>query len=258
MEINNPYGFIYITTNMINGKKYIGQRRYYKGWEKYLGSGVNITRAIEKYGSENFKKDIIYIANSQKELNEKEIYFIEKYNALNNSNFYNIAKGGYDNPLEGKSKKEIELIHKKISKTLKGKVFTLEDKKKLQGIPKKFKSEEDRKKHKEKISKSVSGMKNGRYGTHIKIKLSQSTKEKIRKSHLGMKYNDDFKKKMREVRSIKVVCVNTNEIFESAKKAGEYYNISPSHITQCCKGKAKSCGKIEDGTKLIWKYYSPK
>ncbi|WP_373854704.1 hypothetical protein [Clostridium arbusti] len=28
MEIENPYGFIYITTNMVNGKKYIGQKMF--------------------------------------------------------------------------------------------------------------------------------------------------------------------------------------------------------------------------------------
>lgn len=31
MMIKEPYGFIYITVNMINGKRYIGQRKFSKG-----------------------------------------------------------------------------------------------------------------------------------------------------------------------------------------------------------------------------------
>ena len=48
------YGFIYITTNHINGKKYIGQRKYDKQgkWKEYLGSGVVLSKAIKKYGIE--------------------------------------------------------------------------------------------------------------------------------------------------------------------------------------------------------------
>lgn len=90
------YGFIYITTNNINGKRYIGQRKYDKQgkWKEYLGSGINITRAIKKYGSENFSKEIIEECKSKKELNEKEIFWIEFYNAVESNEFYNIARGG--------------------------------------------------------------------------------------------------------------------------------------------------------------------
>ena len=36
------YGFIYITTNHVNGRQYIGQKKYDKSgkWKKYLGSGI--------------------------------------------------------------------------------------------------------------------------------------------------------------------------------------------------------------------------
>ena len=45
------YGFIYGTTNNINGMKYIGQKIYDKhgNWKIYLGSGIYLKRAILKY-----------------------------------------------------------------------------------------------------------------------------------------------------------------------------------------------------------------
>lgn len=32
----NPYGFVYITTNLLNGKRYIGKRKFSKNWKSYL------------------------------------------------------------------------------------------------------------------------------------------------------------------------------------------------------------------------------
>lgn len=95
MEIK-MYGFIYITTNHINGKQYIGQRKYDKKekWKNYLGSGIILTRAIEKYGKENFSKKIIEECETKEQLNQKEKYWISYYNAVESDNFYNIASGG--------------------------------------------------------------------------------------------------------------------------------------------------------------------
>ena len=83
MEIK-MYGFIYITTNHINGKQYIGQRKYDKKekWKNYLGSGIILTRAIEKYGKENFSKKIIEECETKEQLNQKEKYWISYYNAV--------------------------------------------------------------------------------------------------------------------------------------------------------------------------------
>lgn len=50
-----------------------------------------------------------------------------------------------------------------------------------------------------------------------------------------------------------VICLTTGDIFKSAILAAEHFNIRSSEIIACCKGKRKSCGKIEN-QKLIWRY----
>jgi len=76
--------YIYLTTNLINNKKYIGQ---HKGEinDNYLGSGHALKIAIAKYGRSNFTKEIIEIYSSEEELNEKERYYIEYFNPLDQS-----------------------------------------------------------------------------------------------------------------------------------------------------------------------------
>lgn len=49
--------YIYITTNLVNGKQYIGQHKGNYN-DSYLGSGILIMKAIEKYGKKHIKKNI--------------------------------------------------------------------------------------------------------------------------------------------------------------------------------------------------------
>ena len=57
---------IYLTTNLVNGKKYIGLDM--NNDNNYFGSGVYIKRAIKKYGKENFTKQILETCNNREEL----------------------------------------------------------------------------------------------------------------------------------------------------------------------------------------------
>jgi hypothetical protein len=69
------YGYIYKTTNLINGKIYIGRHKATQFEpHKYIGSGAILKSAIEKYGFENFKCELLDIADDKESLNEKEIY----------------------------------------------------------------------------------------------------------------------------------------------------------------------------------------
>lgn len=73
MTITDPYGFIYITTNLIDGKRYIGQKKFDSYWKSYLGSGKHLREAVKKYGKENFSRNIVAIAYSKEELDDAEI-----------------------------------------------------------------------------------------------------------------------------------------------------------------------------------------
>ena len=81
---------IYKTTNLINGKFYIGQDSGNN--PKYIGSGLLLTKAIKKYGRENFKKEVLEFCTNKEELNNKEKFWISFLSATTIG--YNIAEGG--------------------------------------------------------------------------------------------------------------------------------------------------------------------
>ena len=70
---------VYITTNLVNGKKYIGKDE--NNVKSYMGSGIGIVNAIKKYGKKNFVKEILAECETSDQLNELEIYYINYYNA---------------------------------------------------------------------------------------------------------------------------------------------------------------------------------
>lgn len=96
------YGIIYKATNKINGKIYIGQTiktleeriymHYYRADNSLEITHTHFINAIRKYGKNNFSWEIIDTAETQEELDKKEIKWIQKYNSIKNG--YNIQKGG--------------------------------------------------------------------------------------------------------------------------------------------------------------------
>jgi hypothetical protein len=53
----------------------------------------------------------------------------------------------------------------------------------------------------------------------------------------------------------KVICLNTNEIFETIKSAGNKFGIDPKGISNACSGRQKSAGKDFNNLPLKWSYY---
>ena len=92
---NTLFGYVYITTNKLNGKQYIGRHKSSYFNESYKGSGTALRRAIKKYGLSNFRVEVLDWCYSNKELNQQEHFWITYYKADKDRHFYNI------NPQQG-------------------------------------------------------------------------------------------------------------------------------------------------------------
>lgn len=129
---------IYKTTNLVNGKSYIGKT--VREWNGYLGSGKIILRAIEKYGRENFKREILERC-SREELSEREIYWIAKLKPD-----YNIAKGGEGGDTFTNNPNK-DIIREKIRKIHKGRKNTQETRRRMSEVRMGIKFTEEHKKN---------------------------------------------------------------------------------------------------------------
>lgn len=87
------YYFIYKTTNKINGKYYIGMHKTDNLEDGYLGSGKYFRRALEKYGKENFEREILEYCNSDEEMYLAEARYITE-DVVNDKSSYNLKLGG--------------------------------------------------------------------------------------------------------------------------------------------------------------------
>jgi len=126
---------IYKTTNLINGKIYVGQTR--REFRNYLGSGTLLKRAIEKYGKENFESVILSSCSTQIELNKMERYWISELNSTNLAIGYNLETGGnshsnHSHGLKGKTRPAFSKEWKnKLSQSHIGKKASDETKRKM-------------------------------------------------------------------------------------------------------------------------------
>ena len=136
---------IYLITNKINNKKYVGQtrstlkKRFNQHCEKR--NKTVIGNAIKKYEKQNFNIEILQEGLfSEQEINNLEIEYIKKYNSIAPIG-YNIEHGGNASPMSDETKQ-------KISNKLKGRVNTWKDKT-SNGVKKLWENEEYRSKQTE-------------------------------------------------------------------------------------------------------------
>ena len=210
-----------------SNKVYIGitSKTPEKRWRKGNGYWNNkyFYNAIQKYGWDNIKHEIVCSNLTKKEAEQKEIELIAYYDSANPKKGYNGDFGGVG------SDSVTDAIKEKISRGNKGKIISKETRLK--------------------ISNSTKGVK--------KAKFSKEALEKMSKSHIGKKLSEETKEKIKEnSKRIKVCQYSLGgeliEIYNGQREAARKSNVDSSSISKCCKGKVKTAGGY------IWKYYDEK
>lgn len=107
-EVDPSYvGFVYLITNKLNGRQYIGKKLFnfkktkiVKGkkkkftvesdWRDYFGSSEELKLDISKYGEENFERKILKFCKSKGECSYYEAKYQFEYDVLlETDKFYN-------------------------------------------------------------------------------------------------------------------------------------------------------------------------
>lgn len=240
--------YVYKITNIINGKKYIGKRSCKCSIEddKYMGSGILLKKAFKKYGIKNFKKDILFICESEEEAFNKEYIELTKIRELKRwDDYYNIAHGGIGITSEESRKIWNNPEHiEKIRNSTKQRWNNLDYRNKM---IKQAKGNENwlGKSHTEEHKKYMSELYKGRT-------FDSETKKKMSESKKGCK-NPMYGKKAPN--SKEVILLNIIKKFETLKEACEFVGLkSSSNIIRCCKGRRETAGKI-NGEPAKWMYY---
>lgn len=150
------YGYIYVTTNTLNGIKYIGKHEKDKYDPSYYGSGKYLLEDIAKYGIENFVNEPIAFFNSADELNKAEIHFINEYRR--DYSLYNVAAGGNGgNVWRYASEIDKEKFSKKMSIVNSFRTYSKEFREKTsKRMHEKYLSEDERKKQSEIVKQAWS------------------------------------------------------------------------------------------------------
>jgi len=113
---------VYKITNNINNKIYIGVHKTTNPNDSYLGSGIAIKSAIQKYSTESFSKSILFEYDNKKDAYLKESQIVTN-SFIKQSNNYNIKIGGYGG-YPNKKGISLTLEHKsKIGYSNKGKTY---------------------------------------------------------------------------------------------------------------------------------------
>ncbi len=164
--------YVYLTTNIINGKRYVGDHSTEDIHDGYIGSGKIFTKAVKKYGKKNFRKQILEHFESKIEAFKAQEKYIEKFDTLFPHGYNLSPKGGFGLQCfhSEYTKEQMRLSHKGME----GKNHSQETIEKM------------KESHSNMSNETKEKMKNAKIGKH----RSEETKQKIsnyRKSCIGIK-----------------------------------------------------------------------
>jgi hypothetical protein len=128
----DPKYVIYVTTNLVNYKKYIGSHVCEDINDGYLGSGTYFKQSLKECGKENFKREILAVTDCPEIMKSLEEYYIDYYGAYMSELFYNKSRKGVGYPYGRKKPKwhceNLRKAHLGKSKGHKGRVSPMKGK----------------------------------------------------------------------------------------------------------------------------------
>lgn len=257
------FNCIYLWTNLINDKKYVGQaQNFYNRMQDYLhGKDKDrvIGKAILKYGIENFEITILEQQFALDKLNEREQYWMDYYQCFV-PNGYNVCHTagntlGYHHTYEDKEKmskiakqrfvNHPELIKKGKDSPMYGRHLSEETKRKMSNSRKGNQNAKGKRwklnaQQRERRRQTALG------NTYcLGRKLTAYHRQRIIESNKTRVLSEDTIKKMSESHkgkaTKKVRCIETDMIFNSISEAAIFVGKSITGIIACCKGKQKTC-----------------
>lgn len=261
---------VYIITNLINGKQYVGQTRRtvakrFKGHARSAASGRKsiIHQAIAKHGIENFTVRELATATSQDELDMLEKQFIEQYNTLT-PNGYNLKTGGQHGGSQYSQESRDKMAAAKIGTTASDTTREL-----MSQVHSERWSSQDLRDKKSKTSKKVwqdpdyrakiskaraeywsDPTNRERMAAQAKEFTTEEQKQKIGEAVKEAQQRPEVKEKMRRFYKSrqKPVIDNNGVCYDGIKEAAKILGIKGSSIVKALKGEYKSAGG------RTWKY----
>ncbi|WZB37625.1 segC-like homing endonuclease [Erwinia phage COW86c] len=158
--------YLYCIENKVNSKIYVGVHSTENFDDGYMGSGVALRKAINKYGIENFEKSIIKFFGSSDEMYLAESEIVDAQ-FVNSPLTYNMKIGGFGGWNPRTKKHTAETIAKmRISGSgenngFYGKIHTSESKAKIISY---LKTREIKDSHRKTMSEKHSGENNPMFG----------------------------------------------------------------------------------------------
>lgn len=258
MTLHKKNFTVYIHTNIITNKVYIGITSLIPPSSRWGKNGIGYSRgqdkfyeAITKYGWNNFTHTIVTSGLSKDEALNLEEELITKYDSVNNG--YNTLTTGKDVYMTDDSKTKLRekriginnpnykpnIAHTYIKS--RDKNIQEKNKREYYTFPEDEESSDGRKslEFKNRQKELKTGLNNPNYGKHtwsygikmteeqkqkLKNLYTEERKNKIRQSHLG-KNNPQAKK---------VLCVTTNTVYDTIVDAARDTGISEHSISLCC------------------------